>query len=313
MPSSLTQISDTLWDMVIVGAGPAGLTAGLYASRTGRKALILEQYSPGGQAAQTWQVDNYPGVPHVNGAELIMRMENQAREFGMNIIMTQVTGIVPGSPLTLLTSKGEVRAKTVILAVGAIPKTLDIPGESEYKGRGVSYCATCDGAFFRDVPVAVIGGGNTALEEAEFLTRFASRIYLIHRREQFRADKILQDRILTHPKIKVITAHVPSAILGNAQGVTTLVYGPRNQAECLELSVKGVFVFVGWTPQTAWLKELLDLDDSGYIITNEKLETRIPGVYAAGDCRANMLKQIIVANGEGALAAMMAERRLQAQ
>ncbi len=306
-----TPVPERLVDIAIIGAGPAGLTAGLYAVRSGRTVALLEQMAPGGQAATTWRVDNYPGLPHVSGSELMSKMESQTRELGLGAEMGSVTGIVPGPPHRIQVTDGEIKAKTVVIATGAKPKFLNIPGEQEYRGRGVSYCGTCDGPFFKNVPVAVVGGGNTALEEADYLTRFASRVYLVHRREQFRADKIIQDHVLKNPKIEIITPYVPQDILGDDKGVTQLRINPRGEPECRDLEVKGVFVFVGWTPQTEAFTGLLDAAPEGYLKTDPFLMTSVPGIFAAGDCRDNALKQIIVAAGEGATAAVMADRYIQ--
>jgi thioredoxin reductase (NADPH) len=300
-------------DILIVGGGPAGLTAGLYAVRTGRTVLLLEQFVPGGQVGNTWRIDNYPGLAHIAGPELMQKMESQVKELGLAIETATVTGLTAGSPHRVHTSTRDFQARTVVLAIGAKPKTLGITGEREYLGRGVSYCGTCDGPFFRNLPVAVIGGGNTALEEADYLTRFASKVYLVHRRNQFRADKIVQDHVLKNKKIEVLTPFVPQEILGDSQGVTSLKIGPRDQPECRDLEVKGVFVFVGWSPQTDPFRKVVAHDAEGYIQTDPNLMTSVPGIFAAGDCRANPLKQIVVAAGEGATAAVMADRFLVAQ
>jgi len=297
------------FEVAIVGGGPAGLTAGLYAARAGRSTVLLEQTAPGGQAMTTWRVDNYPGLPRVNGAELMLRMVEQTREHDLPILTRQVTAWIPGVLHRLVTPDGDLQARALILATGAKPRRLHIPGEDTYHGRGVSYCATCDGAFFRDMPVAVIGGGNTALEEAEFLTRFASKIYLVHRREQFRADHVIQQQVLRHPKIEVLTPYVPREIRGDS-AVQSLRLEPRGGGACRELPVRGVFIFVGLTPQTEFVRGLLDTDPDGYILTQPNFAASQPGVFAAGDCRANVLKQIVVAAGEGAAAAMMADRYL---
>lgn len=305
--------SSAPFDILIIGGGPAGLTAGLYAIRTGRSVLLLEQFIPGGQAVNTWRIDNYPGLAHISGPDLIQKIESQVRELGMAIETASVTGLTPGSPHTVHSSTGDFLARTVVLATGAKPKTLGIPGEREYVGRGVSYCGTCDGPFFRNQTVAVIGGGNTALEEADFLTRFASKVYLVHRRNQFRADKIVQDHVLKNPKIEVLTPFVPQEVLGDSQGVNSLKIGPRDQPECRDLEVRGVFVFVGWSPQTDLVRQVVACDAEGYIQTDPQLMTSVPGIFAAGDCRANPLKQIVVAAGEGAIAVVMADRFLTTQ
>ena len=298
-------------DIAIIGAGPAGLTAGLYAVRAGRSVILIEQLSPGGQAATTWQVDNYPGLPHIPGADLMMKIESQVREFNLQILSGQVLGMVPGKPHQLNTAAGNIKARAIIFATGAKPRPLNIPGEAEYRGKGVSYCATCDGAFFRGLPVAVIGGGNTALEEAEFLTRFASKVYLVHRREQFRADKIVQDRVLQNPKIEIVTPFIPREITGQEQKVKGLKVERPDKTGNRELPVEGVFIFAGLNPQTDMVKNVLDRDEGAYLITGDDLSASIPGIFAAGDCRANQVKQIVVAAGEGARAAVMADRYLQ--
>lgn len=301
------------YDVAIIGAGPAGLTAGLYAARSGNKTVILEKLAPGGQAVTTWRVDNYPGVPRVNGAELVMHMEAQAREFGAEIRSEEVVRLARGAVHRIETAAGEIRARAVIVAVGASHRHLEVPGERELTGRGVSYCATCDGAFFRDVPVAVIGGGNAALEEAEFLTRFASKVYLVHRREQFRADQVLVEQVRRHPKIEILPPCIPKAILGEGE-VTALALAPAAGVACPpELAVKAVFIFVGSRPNTGFLQGSLDLDEHGHVVTLHGQATGVPGVFAAGDCRAHSIKQIVTAAGEGAAAAVLADRYLKEQ
>ncbi|NTV53764.1 MAG: FAD-dependent oxidoreductase [Candidatus Firestonebacteria bacterium] len=296
-------------DVLIIGAGPAGLTAALYAARAGRKVTVLEQLGPGGQAATTWRVDNYPGVPQVNGADLMARLHDQVRGFGVHFVSGQALGLEPGELHTVRTTEGFLSAHAVIIATGATPRRLGIPGELELRGRGVSYCATCDGAFFKGQPLAVIGGGNTALEEAEFLLRFASKIYLVHRRTEFRADRCVQG-ILQHPQVEVVTPYTPREIHGS-ETVSGLLVEERGGQACRELDVKGVFIFVGLTPQTEAFREVLTLDPAGYIVTTTDFATSVPGVFAAGDCRVNYSKQIVVAAGEGAVAAVVAERYLE--
>jgi thioredoxin reductase (NADPH) len=296
-------------DVLVIGAGPAGLTAALYAARAGRNVKVLEQLAPGGQAATTWRVDNYPGVPQVNGADLMVRLHEQVRGFGVAFISTQALGLEPGAPHRVKTSEGVISAHAVIVATGAASRRLGIPGEDTFRGRGVSYCATCDGAFFKDQPIAVIGGGNTALEEAEFLLRFASKIYLVHRRTEFRADRCVQG-ILHHPKVEVITPFTPKEILGEDM-VTGLMLDERGGQACRALEVKGVFVFVGLTPQTDFVHPVLERDEAGFIKTDSDMTTSVPGILAAGDCRANYAKQIVVASGEGAVAAIRVDRYLQ--
>lgn len=298
------------FDIAVIGAGPAGLTAGLYAARAGRSVVILEQLAPGGQAMNTWRIDNYPGLPEIHGADLMQKLEAQVRHFNVLIQTAQVTRIIPGPSHCLQTTESEIAAGAVVIAAGSVPRALGIPGEEHYRGRGVSYCATCDAAFFRNVPVAVIGGGNTALEEADYLTRFASEVYLVHRREHFRADKLVQTQVLGNPKIKVTTPFVPLAVQGVEQ-VKSLLLEHADSREKRALEVEGVFVFVGSNPQTGFLAGLLEMDERGYIITRPDLSTHIPGIFAAGDCRAHNVKQIVVAAGEGATAAVMADHYLR--
>jgi thioredoxin reductase (NADPH) len=296
-------------DVLVIGAGPAGLTAALYAARAGRAVTVLEQLGPGGQAATTWRVDNYPGVPQVNGADLMVRLHEQVRGFGVFFVSAQVLGLEPGNPHRVRTSAGVFSAHAVIVATGATSRRLGIPGEDALRGRGVSYCATCDGAFFKGQPIAVIGGGNTALEEAEFLLRFASKIYLIHRRTEFRADRCVQG-ILHHPQVEVITPYIPTEIRGT-DCVSSLLVEERGGQACREIEVKGVFVFVGLTPLTEFVSPVLERDAEGFILTGSDMATSVPGILAAGDCRANYAKQIVVAAGEGAVAAIRADRYLQ--
>ena len=297
-------------DVAVVGAGPAGLTAALYAARAGRSVRICERATPGGQAATTWRVDNYPGAPEVNGADLVQKMADQATGFGAQYAFLDVERFEPGDGVHRLHAQGGMlEARTVIIATGAAPRQLRVPGEDKLLGRGVSYCATCDGAFFRDVPVAVVGGGNAALEEAEFLTRFASKVYIVHRREHFRADRWVQEHVLAHPKIETVTPYTPREILGD-DAVTGMLLDRRGGTECRELPVQAVFVFVGYRPRTEFLTGVLDLSETGYVRTGPDLAASVPGVFAAGDCRENLVKQIVVAAGEGAAAAVAADRYL---
>ncbi|MDO8735567.1 MAG: thioredoxin-disulfide reductase [Thermoleophilia bacterium] len=301
------------YDVIIIGAGPAGLTAGLYTGRARLRTLILEKATAGGQAATTDMIENYPGFPDgVGGFQLTELMKQQALEFGAEIReITPVSTIeVEGDERVIKTEDESFRAKAVIIASGTEPKMLGIPGEDELRGRGVSYCATCDGAFYRDKVVAVIGGGNAAVEEAIFLTRFASKVYIVHRRDELRADKIVQERALANNKIEVIWDSHLKKVLGTGK-VEEIVVENRNTSERTSYAVDGVFFYIGTVPNTVFCESAVDMDTRDFIVTDERLQTSVPGIFAAGDCRANLLKQVAVAVGEGALAAVEAERYIE--
>ncbi len=299
--------------LVIVGGGPAGLTAGLYAARARLAPLMLEKLSPGGQVLNTEIVENWPGdVDGVSGFELADRMRNHAVKFGLEIKSLEVQGLAKdGDWLVLTTPEGEVKARAVILCPGASPRKLGIPGEEELTGKGVSYCGTCDGPFYRGQVVAAVGGGNTAAEEAIFLTKFADKVYLIHRRDQLRADAILAERVMENDKIEVLWSHVPLAVEGDQQGVKSLRLKDLKTNEEKELPVDGAFIFVGHTPNTEFLQGAVELDQRGFIKVDREQLTSLEGVFAAGDCCAKELRQIVVAAGEGAVAAYAAQRYLE--
>ena len=301
------------YDVIIIGAGPAGLTAGLYTGRARLKTLILEKATAGGQAATTDMIENYPGFPEgVGGFQLTELMKQQALEFGAEIreIAPVATIEIDGDDRIVKTEDESFVAATVIIATGSEPRALGIPGEDELRGRGVSYCATCDGAFYRDKVVAVIGGGNAAVEEAMFLTRFASKVYIVHRRSELRADKILQERALKNEKINFVwDAHLRK-VLGTGK-VEEIVVENKNNHERTRIQVDGVFFYIGTTPNTVFCEGVIDMDSRDFIFTDEKLQTNVPGIFAAGDCRANLVKQVAVAVGEGALAAVEVSRYIE--
>ncbi|MHB8859400.1 MAG: thioredoxin-disulfide reductase [Thermoleophilia bacterium] len=301
------------YDVIIIGAGPAGLTAGLYTGRARLKTLILEKATAGGQAATTDMIENYPGFPEgVGGFQLTELMKQQALEFGAEIreITPVVTIEVEGDDRIVKTEDESFVAATVIIATGSEPRALGIPGEDELRGRGVSYCATCDGAFYRDKVVAVIGGGNAAVEEAMFLTRFASKVYIVHRRSELRADKILQERALKNEKINFVwDAHLRK-VLGTGK-VEEIVVENKSNHERTSIQVDGVFFYIGTVPNTVFCEGVIDMDSRDFIFTDEKLQTNVPGIFAAGDCRANLVKQVAVAVGEGALAAVEVSRYIE--
>ncbi len=297
------------YQLIIIGGGPAGLTAGMYAARARLSTLLIEKGLAGGQIMNAELVENFPGFPRgISGLELGQSMHQQAAKFGMETLMTEVTGIeIKGEQRIVKTSEGDFIARAVVIASGSERHKLGVPGEDELTGKGVSYCATCDGAFFRDRTVAVVGGGDAALTEALHLTRFASKVIVIHRRDQLRATGILQEKAFAEPKIEFRWNSVVEAIEGK-DSVRQIGLRQVKTGEESTLKVNGIFISVGFTPDTDYLKGVLPLDESGHIITNDKMETGIPGIFAAGDIRHNSGRQAITAAGDGATAAIYAER-----
>lgn len=302
-------MEDRPYDVIIIGGGPAGLTAGVYTSRARLKSLLIEKGCVGGQVATIDQIENYPGFDEgISGMELTQRMERQAKKFGLEIIQGSVAKIsLEGRMKKIVLEEGEVyRAKSVIIATGANPGPLKVEGEEKYRGRGVSYCATCDGALFKGKKIAVIGGGNSAVQEAIFLTKFAKVVYVVHRRDQLRATKIVQERAFANPKIKFLWNSVVEKIVGK-DTVSALFLKNVKTGEVSKLDAEGVFIYIGYNPNTGFLKGLVKLDRENYIITDEEMSTSVQGIFAAGDVRAKSLKQISTAVGDGALAAVSAE------
>lgn len=302
----------TMEELIIIGGGPAGLTAGLYAARSRLKTLLLERLSPGGQVLTTDWVENYPGFPDgLSGFELVERMKAHAEKFGLEILSQEVIRLeLSGQEKVVVTDKGSISTKAIILACGAAPHKLGIEGEELLTGKGVSYCATCDGPFYRDYEVAVIGGGDTAVEEAIYLTRFATKVHLIHRRNELRAIKLLQDRAMAEEKIRFLWDTIPTRIVGET-GVEGVDLKNVKTGEPSHLPVHGIFVFIGYVPNNELVKGLLDLDKTGFVLTGDNMETAVPGVFAAGDIRSKLLRQISTAVGEGATAAFAAEKYLE--
>lgn len=301
-------------DLIIIGAGPGGLTAAIYGMRAGLDLLVIEKFSPGGQVVNTYEVENYPGfVDPIPGWELVSSMENQARRLNAEIISADVIAIQKNTAdksFTVSLADGSTHtSKTVIIASGASYRNLNVPGEKEYLGRGVSYCATCDGAFYKDRITAVVGGGDTALEEALFLTRFSKKVFLIHRREQFRGQKILQDRVLQSEKIEPVYNSVITSINGEG-GVTSFTAKNVSTEEESTIPVDGVFIFIGFVPNTQFLDPSL-LNDRGEILVDMQMATSVPGMYAIGDVRADSKRQIVMACADGATAALNAYEYLQ--
>jgi len=301
-------------DVIILGTGAAGLTAAIYTGRAGLKPLVIEGLQPGGQLTTTTEVENFPGFPDgVDGTELMNRMRAQAEKFGTRFQFNLVTGSdLSGSPLKLTLDDGVVlETRALIVATGASAKYVGLPNEQKLIGRGVTSCATCDGAFYKNVPVAVVGGGDTAMEEANFLTRFASKVYLIHRRDEFRASKIMAERVLANPKIEVVWNSVVVDVLDVAKNeVTGLKLKNVKTNAISDLEVKALFVAIGHQPNTDAFKGQLDMDDKGYLKA-QNTRTNRTGVFAAGDVQDPSYRQAITAAGSGCMAALEAERYLE--
>lgn len=305
------------YDVLIIGGGPAGMCAALYAGRSMLRAALLERGAPGGELLNTELIDDYIGFESVQGWELAQKFEQHARKFGAEFHLGKNVESVKrreDGKFDVTTDAGEVyTAPAVIVTAGGTPVKLNVPGEVEYAGKGVSYCAICDGAFFRGHTIAVIGGGDAATEEADFLTRYAEKVYLVHRRDELRASKILQKRAFENPKIEFVWNSVVEEILGDEQG---LARGVRlrnvNTSEESELPVTGVFVFIGFRPNTGIIADHVDHDEMGYVITDANMQTSIPGLFAAGDVRAQLVRQVTTAVGDATTAAIAAEKYLTA-
>ncbi|MBN2537643.1 thioredoxin-disulfide reductase [candidate division WOR-3 bacterium] len=296
-------------EVVIAGAGPAGLTAGLYAARAGHRALIIERALPGGQVANTPEVENYPGFAEpVVAFELAQAMQQQAERAGAEILTAEVTGLAR-DPLVVRTSAGDFRPGAVIVSSGVQGKELGLPGEKELRGRGVSYCAICDGPLFKGKTVAVVGGGDSALDEALYLAGICSKVFLVHRRDEFRGAQVAQDRVRAAGNIELVLSHVVSAINGTAKLESIEVESRKDNSKRL-LEVAGLFIYVGSTPNTAWCRDTVELDQGGFVKSDRDLRTNVPGVFTAGDVRVTPLRQIATAVGDGALAGMMAHHWL---
>ncbi|MBS6193950.1 MAG: thioredoxin-disulfide reductase [Clostridiales bacterium] len=303
---------EKIYDVIVIGSGPAGITAAIYGERAGLSTLVVEgSFVQGGQILNTYEVDNYPGLPGISGMELAEKMKEHMTAQGTEIVRGKVNGITLEEGVKVVhTKKADFRGKTVILAAGAVHRKLQVPGEEELSGMGVSYCATCDGAFFKDKTVAVVGGGDVAVEDAIFLARGCKKVYLIHRRDELRAAKSLQEALGRMPQVEMCWNQVVTEIGGENQ-VQWIQVEEVNTKESRKMEVDGVFIAVGITPDTEFVKDLVELDAYGYIAAGEDGKTNVPGIFAAGDIRTKPLRQIITAAADGANCVASAEEYLR--
>jgi thioredoxin reductase (NADPH) len=304
----------SIYDVIIIGGGPAGLTAGIYNCRAQLKTLLIERLMPGGQASVTEWIENYPGYDEgVSGADLMTRMESQARRFGLEIVSEQVVDVqLQSDPKTVVVEGKSFHSKTVILAMGSDPKKLNVPGEAELKGRGVSYCATCDGPFFKDKEVVTVGGGSSGVQESLYLTRFVKSLRLVEFMDHLNAEKILQKRALENPKIEISLNHEVVSVNGMGK-VESVTVKDRKSGASRQLRADGVFVWIGLKPNTEFLRSKLDLDPYGSVVTDSEMATSVPGVFAAGDVRSKAVRQITTAVGDATTAAESALRYIESR
>lgn len=302
---------EKVYDVIIVGAGPAGMTAAVYTARANLSTIMIERGIPGGQMANTEDVENYPGYESILGPDLANKMLDHTKKFGTEYAYGDVKEVIDGNPYKIVdVGNKQYKAKAVIVTTGNKARLLGVPGEKELAGRGVSYCAVCDGAFFKDRELVVIGGGDSAVEEAVFLTKFASKVTIIHRRDALRAQKILQDRAFKNEKIDFIWNSTVEEIMGENK-VEGVRVKNKFTGEVSDLSVSGAFIYVGMDPLTAAVSNLGITNEEGYVLTNDNMETKIPGIFAAGDVREKNLRQIVTATGDGSIAAMAAQHYIE--
>jgi thioredoxin reductase (NADPH) len=301
-----------IYDVVIIGGGPAGLTAALYTSRSRLKTLLIENGLFGGQMTTTELIENYPGFPQgVPGDELSRLMKEQAMRFGLEVVLENVVGVsLEGDKKIVKTEEGSYLCQALIICTGTEYRKLGVPGEKKFAGKGVSYCATCDGAFFRDNQIVVVGGGDSALTEALYLTKFVKEVTIVHRRDAFRGTKIYQERVFANPKVKVLWNSVIEEIKGDSIVKSIRVRNVKTQ-KVTDHPIEGVFLFVGLIPRTQFLGGLVQMDEEGYILTDGNCETSVKGIFAAGDCRKKLVRQVATAVGDGATAACTTEKYLE--
>lgn len=304
---------EKIYDVIIIGAGPAGMTAALYASRANLSTLMIERGIPGGQMANTEDIENYPGYDSILGPDLSQKMFDHSKAFGAEYAYGDVQRITDGREYkTVHAHNRDYKARTIILASGAQYKKLGAPGEEELGGRGVSYCAVCDGAFFKDKELFVIGGGDSAVEEGVYLTRFAKKVTIVHRRDALRAQKILQKRAFDNPKVDFIWNHTVTAIKEQDGKVGSIELANVVTGESSEHAIDGVFIYIGMNPITGFVRDLGITNESGYIVTNDAMETALPGIFAAGDVREKTLRQVVTATNDGSIAAQNAQHYIEA-
>ncbi|MCG7336221.1 thioredoxin-disulfide reductase [Sporosarcina sp. ACRSM] len=304
--------TEKIYDVIIIGAGPAGMTAAVYTSRANLSTLMLERGVPGGQMANTEDIENYPGFETILGPELSTKMFDHAKKFGAEYAYGDVTEVIDGkSYKTIVVGSKEYKARAIIIATGAEYKKMGIPGEDELTGRGVSYCAVCDGAFFRKKELVVVGGGDSAVEEGAYLTRFADKVTIVHRRDELRAQKILQDRAFANDKIDFIWNSTVKKVNEHNGKVGSVTLVSTVDGSEREFEADGMFVYIGMNPLTAPFKTLGILNENGYIETNEIMETSVPGIFAAGDVREKLLRQVVTATGDGSIAAQAVQKYVE--
>lgn len=302
------------YDLVIIGGGPAGLTAGIYASRARLDTILVEKITPGGQALVTDWIENYPGFPGgISGPDLVMNMVDQAKKFDLKIDSAEVQSVDFSGPVKKIILDGGriIESKAVIIASGASPRKLGVPGEDRFYGKGISFCGTCDGPFFRNKEVVAVGGGDTAVQESIFLTKFVKKVYLVHRRDKLRAAKILQERAFANDKISFVWDSVVTSFNGGLTDLESTTIKNVKTGEVSDLKIDGAFVWVGILPNTSFLGNSVEMDEYGFIKVNDKMETSVPGVFAAGDVRITPLRQVATAVGDSAIAAMSAEHYIE--
>lgn len=299
---------EEMYDIIIVGGGPGGLSAGIYAMRAALKTVLIERAAQGGQMTLSDQVENYPGFEQISGMELAMKFTQHAQAYGLEIISDEVEAVEPGLEHHQVRLAGGklIKGHAVILATGGSPRKLRVPGEDEYYGKGVSYCAVCDGFFFKDKTVTVVGGGDTATEEALYLAKLAKQVYLVHRRDALRASRLLQQRVMDECKIEVLWNSVVTAIKANDQGVNSVDLSDTQSGEKRELDTDGAFIFIGFDPNNKLVPAGVKMNADGYVVTDEKCETNIPGLYVIGDLREKYARQIVVAAANGCTASLAA-------